>query len=122
MLELLTACSLLILAGCAFFAWQSLKHAEQALDEVRTLLKLQGKLAAHDLTLDAHHAALKRIDGKIGALQQRQRGRRLDPDDDFERDERTTDAFADDLDPQLAAELALQRAPAASPGKPNGGA
>ncbi len=113
MLNLSTAFALLVLFACAFLTWRAHQAAEDAKDAERSLSRTQGKLASHDLLLSALHTSVKRIDGKVGALQARLRAPVSSAAEGGD-----LPALADDgMDPELAAELALQRAPAASPGK-----
>lgn len=106
-----TAFALFALCACGFLAWQAHGFARDARDAARELQKSQGKIAANALTLDAHHAHLRRLEGRIAQMKQGPRRAVIDgeielPDPNGE------------LDPELAAEIALQRAPAVSPGKP----
>lgn len=107
-----TGFALLILGACAFMLWRCHEYAEDAVDAMRSLSKSQGKLASHDLLLSALHQSIKRIDGKIGALQARLRAPVSSADGDVD-----LPAPDGEVDPDLAAELALQNAPAVSPGK-----
>lgn len=112
-----TAFALFALCACGFLAWQAHGFSRDARDAARELQKSQGKIASHTLTLDAHHAHLRRLEGRIAQMKQ---GRK--PPEEFVegRDYNVIDAPAvlnGELDPELAAELALQSAPAVSPGK-----
>lgn len=121
-----TGFALLILGACAFMLWRCHEYAEDAVDAMRSLSKSQGKLASHDLLLSALHQSVKRIDGKVGALQARLRAPLSSADgdadfpahDEYSQRQRGIDRpNSGDVDPELAAELALQNAPAVSPGK-----
>jgi len=113
---LLTGCAL-CLAASAFFAWRALKHSDDARAEAARLIKSQAKLASIELTLATHHTAIKRIDGKLGHMQRGNgsSARVYETEQDVHGDFLVPVA-GDDMDPALAAEIALQRAPSKAPG------
>lgn len=103
-----TAFALFALCACGFLAWQAHGFSRDARDAARDLQKSQGKIASHTLTLDAHHAHLRRLEGRIAQMKQ---GRKPDY---VEID--APPVLNGELDPELAAELALQNAPPVRPG------
>lgn len=108
MAELLTACSALALAACIFLAWQCAGHEQRTRNEAESLRRERAKLAAHELMLEAHRTAIKRIDGKVGHLQRGRTPVTIDVDTEMDYGDMP-------IDPELAATLELQRAPAAGP-------
>lgn len=116
-----TACALLALLSCAaaaFLAWQANESASDARDCADELRKSAALLKAHSMSLDVHHGAIRRIEGKLAAFKQH-RYADTDPEtnglDRFDR-ERPRATQQQPLDPEFEAELALQRAPMAAPG------
>lgn len=115
-----TAFAVLALAACAVLAWLAYKFCDRAEEAAAELRASVGKVKSHELALDAHHQSIARINGKIGRLV---RDGVIPPASRFAGeppDLAATEAALSALDPEFAAELDLQRAPAASPGNRKG--
>jgi hypothetical protein len=113
-----TGFAVLALLAAGFLTWQCNSYAKDARAAALELRKSQGTLHAQGLSIANLALQHRRLNGRVNAM--KASPRYVEDDDDApERDTRTIDAFpANGLDPDLAAELALQNAPAVSPGKP----
>jgi hypothetical protein len=119
-IEILTACALMFAAAAALFAW----IADSARVECRKLHSHLSSWRLQLLQLEHEHESLvaqhRKLRGAFYGGRQSSRAA-IDggPDGDWPFQSGAPHP-AIDLDPELAAELALQNAPAASPGKANG--
>lgn len=111
-----TVCSLAG-AAVALFACVRCLRAEDATDHTaKRLQESRGRLIATEKAVEELADSFRRLNGRVNAAMHRRRG---GDDNDLMP---SGDAMREDLDPELAAQLALQRAPAASPGSRNGSA
>lgn len=114
-MELLsTGFAFLALAACVFLTWQCNSYAREARDARNELQKSVGKLASHSLTLEDVQHQLRRLNGRVSQMKQGPR-RAVDDYDDLPREDPAAHLNGD-IDPALAAELALQSAPPVRPG------
>lgn len=117
-----TAFALLTLCACGFLTWQSHVNAEDARDSCDELRAARALLKSNQLAMDNFHLQLRRLNGRVNEVRGKMRAQLVqdapeDGLDDYRNDYRPPDPQAMQLDPELAAELALQNAPAVSPGK-----
>lgn len=98
--------ALLSAAAAGFLSWQANTSATDARDAANELRATQGVVKSHGLSIAQLYTAVKRIDGKLGAM--KQHGKLIDPQD---RDLSTEGPRLpyDEVDPEFAAELAAQQ-------------
>lgn len=104
-----TVFALLSAAAAAFFAWSAREGAEDAGESRR---ELEGQVRAFKAAIDRISSVEGRLDRLAGRVYAQARKPQPVDDELPELVERGNGV----LDPELAAELALQRAPAVSPG------
>lgn len=97
--------------GFAYYAHLCARAAEDDADELASGLR---KLVTVREDIEMLSKRLDRVSGRVYA-----QARRAPADDDFTPAHLVVAPGSPDLDPELAAELALQAAPAVAPGKRN---
>lgn len=110
-----TVCALLFAGVSSFFAWRAADSAQQAKHSHDRLVQSRGRLVANELAIEELQSSFKRLNGRVNAELHRRKGVVIEGE--YEHVEQPSQPSFNGLDPELAAELALQRAPAASPGK-----
>lgn len=118
-----TGFALICALACGFAAWQTFHDSRQAHDDAMALRPALARIAtleAELMSLRAQHLKLRgTFYAAQGAGRPPSRTRDFDDQDELEKSIRRRLVEIGDvseLDPELAAELALQRAPAAGPG------
>lgn len=115
-----------LLAGVA--AWLAIRAANDAHHSAQQLLRSQGKLVALDDRQTALEASLRKLHGRVAAHRRWDAG---DGGDEYEPARRAIERGGEIpppstppraptngvIDPELEAELALQRAPVVAPGR-----
>lgn len=103
--------------AAAFGAWLAIGASSDAKHAAQQLLRSQGKLVALEDRQAALESSLRKLHGRVAAY--RRWG--IDDDPPAGGDRLVRDVpppiVNGDMDPELAAELALQNAPAAAPGR-----
>lgn len=119
-MELLsTGFALLALLAAGFLTWQCNGYARDARAAALELRKSQGTLHAQGLSLANLALQHRRLNGRVNAMKAGPRyARDVDELEQFEQVNAPPEGAPNGLDPELAAEIALQNAPAVSPGKP----
>jgi hypothetical protein len=108
---LLTACALCA-AAAAWCAYVARKNAVDAAHASERVIQMRGRLIAAERTLQSLETGQRKLWGTVSRMRHRDSPWVDEPPDEPPppRDPRTVDAFDDgDMDPQLAAMLALQR-------------
>jgi len=117
---ILSTGSAVLAAGVAIFAaFRAVTSEDRASHAANRLLQSQGQLRALTGSVDALDTRLTRLNGRVNAeLHRRKHGAVADDFDDPPPRQPALNGHTDDfdIDPAVAAELALQRGPNARPG------
>jgi hypothetical protein len=113
-----TGFAVLALLAAGFLTWQCNSYAKDARAAALELRKSQGTLHAQGLSIANLALQHRRLNGRVNAMKASNRYATEADVDDFANEAASISTAVNGLDPDLAAELALQNAPAVSPGKP----
>lgn len=110
-----TALQLILAAASCWACYRAIRSEDAAEKHSHDLRQSKGRLIANEQSIAELADRHVRLNGRVNAALHRLR--HSPEEDDFEAPRPHAPSNGADLDPDLAAELALQNAPAAAPGK-----